>query len=343
MSKNNNIIDINGKRYDAKTGKLLTASVSEAKVTKPAQNMTSSINKPSMHDVVRQPAKSASAHKPIPSKTLMRHAVKKPSKPAKKTIKAQGPSYALDKAPLGDVVVSKSVKSLDHKKLQHAAKIPKSGLITHFSAITSDANLQADSTPLPQTKPIPQTPPPAKTKPQTTSELLEHAIRQANSHEQPPADKPHSRHKRRVRASIASAMAVMLLAFVGYQEIPNLRLNLASAKAGFNASMPSYKPAGYGLGQLSYSPGVVATKFTSNSDERSYTLTQKTSAWNSQALRDNFVTNTSHSYQTVETGGRTIFIYGNGSATWVNGGVWYIIQSDGSLTSHQLVELAKSI
>jgi hypothetical protein len=72
-------------------------------------------------------------------------------------------------------------------------------------------------------------------------------------------------------------------------------------------------------------------------------LTEKTSAWNSATLRDNFVASNAKTYQTVETGGRTIYLYGQNQASWVNGGIWYQVQSNGALSNHQLVELATSL
>ena len=349
MAKNNNIIEINGKRYDAKTGALLAIHSKpthlEPKTT--ANKKPPATKKPSMHDVIRHPAKPAAAHQPTPSKTLMRQAVKKPSPAPKQKLKAQGPSDLSTHASLAEVVVNKSAKSLDKKKLAKASTIPKSHLITHFSATTSDVNSPEPSPTSTKTEmsppiPISHSAKSAKLKPQTTSELLEHAVNNAKSHEEP-APKLHRRGKRRTRAAIASAVAIALFAFVGYQELPTLKFNMASAKAGFGATMPSYKPAGYSLNKLSYSSGVIATKFTSNSDDRSYTLTQKTSNWNSQALKENFVVKTSSNYQVVETGGQTIYLYGSHNATWVNGGVWYIVQGNDTLTNRQLVEIAKSI
>lgn len=298
----------------------------------------------SMHDVARHPAKSAEAHKPKPSKTLMRHAVKKPAAGhAKPKLRVQGPSDVALSDSLASVEIKKSVKKVDHTKFAKASRVPKSSLIAHFGEVTSDAN-----SPIPSPEPVKEAPvKPAlsttrnKSRAKTTAELLDHAIEQANSHEQP-ALKTKKRSKR-PKMALVSVTAVALLAFVGYQELPKLQFNLAAAKAGFGASLPSYQPAGYSVGKLSYSPGVIATKFKSNSDQRSYTLTQKTSSWNSQALKENFVLNTTDKYQVVETGGRTIYLYGNGNATWVNGGVWYIIQSNDSLSNQQLVDVAKSI
>ena len=275
----------------------------------------------------------------------MRHVVKKPTH-SKQQLKAQGSTDQLAVKPMAEVIVPSSAKSLDPKRLKQATKVKQSHLISHFSNITSDLNKQAlaPKPDLPTALMAPQTTPaesdkPAK--PKTTAQLLEHAIKQAKSHEHASVA-PAKHRKKTTRKLVASGVAVLLLTFVGYQELPNMRLQIASAKAGFSASLPDYQPAGYSLGQLQYSPGVVASKFESNSDDRTYTLTQKASSWDSRALRDNYIRPMTDDYQTVESGGQTIYVYNN-NATWVSGGIWYVVQTDGSLSNRQLVELATSI
>jgi hypothetical protein len=72
-------------------------------------------------------------------------------------------------------------------------------------------------------------------------------------------------------------------------------------------------------------------------------LTQTASNWDSQALKENFVATVGKDYQVVQSAGRTIYTYGDNNATWVNGGIWYKIDSAGSLTSVELVDLATSM
>lgn len=123
-----------------------------------------------------------------------------------------------------------------------------------------------------------------------------------------------------------------------------LKLHMASAKAGFAASLPGNKPAGYHLGQLNSSAGVVAMNYKSNSDEdRKFSITQKTSSWDSNTLRDLYVQPADKDYSIVETNGLTVFIYGDNSATWVNNGVWYVVHGNGSLSDNQLLDIAKSL
>jgi hypothetical protein len=90
-------------------------------------------------------------------------------------------------------------------------------------------------------------------------------------------------------------------------------------------------------------PGVVATEFKSNSDDRAYNLTQKQSDWTSRELYDNYVKPLDAKAISAQAGGRTVYFYGDGNATWVNAGIWYLVQSHGSLDNRQLLALAESL
>lgn len=319
------------------------------KHVKPASAVTPvprpAVKKPAASGVARHAAKPAGGHKPVASSTLMRQSVKKPVAATRKHGQAQG-DLSLVKRSETAVLAKKSAGRLDDRRLQKAKRVPKSELIQHFAPLTSDSFVpvqvqpQAAAAPLAAKRPMAAPAPAAK--PKTSADLLERALKNATSHEQ----KSPAKRRRKAGRKTALAGAVLAVAFIGLvssQEISNVRLHIASAKAGFNVGLPDYKPAGFSLGQLNYSPGSAATTFKSNSDQRTYTITQKTSDWDSQSLRDNFVVSQDKNYQTADAGGRTVYVYGNGNATWVNGGIWYVVQSDGSLTSQQLTQLAGSI
>lgn len=183
--------------------------------------------------------------------------------------------------------------------------------------------------------------------------LITNALKNARAHEanQPFAKKPRKRlsHKmgfRRHTARLAMGSAAVLLlgGFFLYQNIPNLSMRLASTQAGFNAQLPGYRPAGFSQDRsVVYSPGKVTVSFRSNSDDRNFQLSQAVSSWNSRALADNYLLKAGTPYQTFETNGKTVYIYGGSNATWVSGGVWYQIEGQSSLSSDQLLKIANSI
>ncbi len=354
MGKNNNIIEINGQRYDIHTGFVVPSpGVKHDKVKPPVATSKIQVRvKPDIHDIVRRPAKHVQAHTPGRAHTLMRNAVKRPG-PDLKQLKAYGPADIRVKQSLPALKVSKSAWSLNTRRLQRAARIAKSQQINHFSAATA-----TEFTPLPaQLNTVARTSQaairnhvlrtPAVTtqddKSTTTAKLLERALEQATSHQQqPPRTVRHKRAKLRNHV-VAGGLVLFLLGGVAIQNLPNIRLQLASAKVGFSASLPDYQPAGFSLGKLNYGTGVVAAQFHSNSDERLYSLVQKRSSWDNPALRDIFVAPIDRNYRTVEAGGRSIYLYGQHNATWINDGIWYVIQANGSLGDRQLIELATSL
>jgi hypothetical protein len=360
VRKKNNIIEINGQRYDATTGALLEQASSHHAKPKPpstakAHSKPAKSTKPT---VTRQPIKISNTHAPKPSRTLMRQAVKKPAPSLKRHLKVQGYTGALIEPSLSSIVATRPVQPLDSKRLRHANKVAKSRLISHFLPPDPNAPIQVPLAPPQPAKAatMPQTPDAAASTHSTkqhrpskhasaTADMLARAIDQATSHEEllPPRPAKHGRAKRNVSIGAAVGLSVLVLGVIVTQNLSNVRLQMASAKAGFNASLPNYKPAGYSLGQLNYSDGVVAAQFRNNSDDLQYSVIQKSSSWNNATLRDTFVTPIDSNYRTIDAGGHTIYLYGERYATWVNDGVWYVIQSNGSLSDRQLVDLATSM
>jgi hypothetical protein len=121
-------------------------------------------------------------------------------------------------------------------------------------------------------------------------------------------------------------------------------MRIAAARAGFDASMPAYKPAGFSFkGPINYSAGQVVVSFNSNTDDRQYSVKQQESSWNSDALLSNFVVANNSQYQTYIDRGRTLYIYDGSNATWVDNGVWYQVEGPSDMTTDQLVRIAASI
>jgi len=132
--------------------------------------------------------------------------------------------------------------------------------------------------------------------------------------------------------------------FLAYQNLPNIAMRVASTRAGLKANLPKYQPAGFSMaGPIEYEPGEVKLSYKSNSDNRSFAVTQKNSAWNSEALLENYIAPTKQPYQTFQANGRTIYIYSDNKATWVDGGVWYTIDGKANLNSDQLLRIANGL
>nr|ALS90253.1 protein of unknown function (DUF4367) [uncultured bacterium] len=79
------------------------------------------------------------------------------------------------------------------------------------------------------------------------------------------------------------------------------------------------------------------------SGDNSYWITQEASDWNSSTLLDQSAEKRGAPTRTIQSKGRTIYIYNDSAATWVNGGVRYEISGNSSLDAGELVSLATSM
>lgn len=372
-----NIIEINGRRYDVVTGRPLGGATDEPPLSttptfpppddpqpktrrvpvQTVQVQPRAVAKPTtkaktrVHDAIRAPKHPAS-HKQQHSKTLMRSAVKKPGQSLKRRAKTQGHLDTLAEKPAARLTAKPSVHRLNSRRLEHAKRTPKSQAVNRFSKV-------AGLTPQPPTQ-VPATVHQAKQphvtaaaankhaakvkQPAGPADLLERALQAATSHEQTFAPaKKRRRPSPLASLSMAAAALVLLIGFVVYQNINSVKINIASSKAGFSAGLPGYQPDGYHLSHINAAPGTVAINYRSNTDSRSYAITEKASHWDSNTLRDSFLASSGQDYQTVESAGRTLFLYGQNAATWVNDGIWYQVQGSGALSNQQLMQLARSL
>lgn len=325
----------------------VSRSTSKAKALAPKTTAASTtvVKKPTMSDVVH-PGSAKHAHHPLQrSQTLMRSTVHKPVASKRPHITAPiDKNGTLVKTP---IPAKLSVSDIDAKRLNHAKAIPKSKLVTRFSN-TGPAYVPIVPTPAIPTYSAP-TMTPAVNSVSHQNDIFTAALHAATSHQQPPVKqhfkKQHKGPVRRILAVSGAALAaVLLIGLVVSQNMTNIRLQLASSKAGFSATVPSNQPSGFGLSNFSAAANQVTAHYTSNSDnDRRFTITEKPSTWDSATLRDSYVKQITQNYQIVEEGGRTIFLYNNDTATWVNGGIWYVISGANSLSNKQLIDLATSM
>ena len=361
------IIILNGQHFNAKTGQAVVAKsgtkaarnvdgilpkhVTGAVLKKPAplrQPLTTVVQKPVM-DMVRTPAADVPKRPLQPGQTLMRRALAKPAPSLKRQTKVLVPNSASAAVTVANLTPKTSVAVVDDKKLQHAQTVSKSNLVSRFSAGASVQTAAVSLSAAASRAVIASQQAAHGLAKQPSLDIFERALAQAHGHqEKTPAHVKktlkRARKGQRLVNVAASALAVLLLAgFIGYQQLPNMKFQYASSQAGFHAALPSYRPAGFALGKLSYTAGAVNVDFHSNSDDRAFAISQKASGWDSQALKENFVASSGQSYHTAEAAGRTIYLYGNNNATWVNGGVWYTVQAGNSLTESQVTALAASM
>ncbi|MDL2342501.1 MAG: hypothetical protein QFB87_05505 [Patescibacteria group bacterium] len=368
MTKHSDTIIINGQHFNARTGLPVTAKPGAAKkvrtvdgilpqhvtatvLAKPVhytQPLKTVVKKPVM-DVTREPARNLPKRSLQPGQTLMRQATAKPAHSLKRHTKVLTANPAKAGVTVAHVTPKTSAAVIDSRKLQHANDVARSKLISRFTEATVVSGPTVRLTAAASHAVVASQQAAYGLAKQPSLDLFERALAKAKSHEQATPKhvkrtlKQASKQQRRLNLAASGLACLLLVAFIAYQNMPNIKFQYASSRAGFHAALPGYRPAGFSVGKLNYQAGTVSVSFHSNSDDRSFAITQKPSGWDSQTLRENFVATNGQQYHTAEAGGRTIYLYGDSNATWVNGGVWYQVTTAGSLNERQLTQLASSM
>jgi hypothetical protein len=337
MTKTTTIV-INGHLYDAVTGKPVTVATPQA--TKHAPLPPSSMRafsdigpsspvlvKAVQHAHSAQPVAQAMHRRPQKSETLYRKALKKPV--------AELPSASLDsrQLPGRSPLISKFGPNITvHPELSKKAK-PADEPITPAQVHPTVARVMQKTAPVPQLN---------------GKELKEQLIKErlAEVGDKPKKDKKRGLFSRKPRlaAVLTTSLALLVLGgYLTYMNLPMISMKVAASRAGVSATLPSYRPDGYGLnGPITYAPGEVTINYKSNTNDNNFKITQKPSNWDSQGLLDNYVTRQTENYLTFQESGVTVYTFGN-HAAWVNGGIVFTLDGNASLSSDQVLRLAKSM
>lgn len=357
MGHTKTIIELNGKRYDAISGTLLDSPTDgHATHDSAVHHVPVRVHKPS----ARPSGRHVVHHTPQRSKTLMRHAVKKPVFQVSSAIVEQETT---------EQAMLRVNEQLIAERLARAKQIHKNKLVNRFGQSGAPVFVKKVE-PLP-VKPAPHAksghnPKPATKRPASgvsvqhhthhtrhVESVLAEGLRKASSFDHSTHHKQPKRHRLARKLGVssktanlgASVTALLLLAgFTYYQNVPNLAMRTAASKAGIQASLPAYHPSGFSMsGPIEYAPGRVTVSFRSNSDSREYKVIQQVSNWNSEALLGNYVAKNYRNYQSYRQGDRTVYIYEGANASWVEDGIWYQISGKSALNSEQLLNIAASM
>lgn len=339
MSKHH--INLNGNIYDTRTGKIIQKAVSPPDVVQ--RPSIDGFQRPKSSSQAR-PHQPQHAKKPLgKSQTLMRHAVDKPTKQSTEALKPTSNA-------------SKPIFNI--KRFERAQKTPKSSLIQKFQNRANEQPLPApkvptkESTAIESIQPAPTNQPLKNLtpKPQKKS-LAEAALERANAHEQPEhaiskwasIKQRLSTMPRSVTFGTAGLIGIAVLSVGWYLSLPNISMQLAANRSGIDATIPSYQPSGYQLNRsIEYEPGKIQLHYNTLTDNRSFSIKKAKTDRTSEHLRQ-YVTEHTDTHQAINHKGKTIFVYGNGNAMWIDGGIHYTIQGAYSLNSDQLIRLVESL
>lgn len=359
-------IEINGKLYDAVTGEPLNVPKNTTKAkpeTKPSlqnRRFIDGVQKPANKaNHLKAPAKKSSA-KPaattVTAKTVSTAKTKKSSRTAAPSMKRQPKkSQTLHRrsvnrpekkvAPPAAKNTEKKTKrestpqierKVDDSRLDKARSVQRSSSISRFATEEKKREVKKET----PKRPVPQ--------------LHHHVTAAREVHHQQQIDKRHhgnmatrkaAKPKRRLAgAGTTVLVAILLVGYVTYLNVPSISMKVAGHRAGFAASLPK-APAGYSLnGPITSSSGLVTVDFKSNTDQRYFALRQQPSNWDSQALLENEVIKNHDDYVTYQDRGLTIYVYDGSNASWINGGKLFTLKSDNAqLTVDQILSIAGSM
>lgn len=160
-------------------------------------------------------------------------------------------------------------------------------------------------------------------------------------HQQQEQKKGFFKRRGIVMAASLAVVSVCLLGYLVYLNLPDLSVRVAAMQSGIENAYPSYVPTSYRLqGLVKEENGTITMNFVKD-DQDKFTLIEKKSSWDSNAVLTNFVKEHWGDNYTVAKGqGLLVYISGS-NAVWVNGGVLYEIQDDsGSLSTDDLHDIA---
>lgn len=335
-----NTIIINGKVYDAISGLPVAApdpiAPAKRKVVKSSGHAFSDIGPAvalNTNPSARQGTRAASIHQTVKkSQTLRRDGVKAPV----------AESHSLRRKPqLGHVAKSPHIsrfsthakpKPVEHKVAESVEKpvVSHAVLRAHQTAAKPSAPERLSSRALKE-------------------KLIAERLAAVNTDISAGNDRATRRSlfngKPRLASMVTACFALVILgAYLTYLNMPNLSVRVAASQAGIAASFPEYRPDGYRFaGPVAFAPGQVSMTFQANGGDHSYTITEQSSSWDSQAVYDNLVAKASDGgYITNSQQGLTVYTYGN-KAAWVNGGILYTVDGDAPLSNEQLLNIAGSL
>jgi hypothetical protein len=139
----------------------------------------------------------------------------------------------------------------------------------------------------------------------------------------------------------AALLAITIMGgIVWLQNSPKLAFRNDAAQAGIDASLPTYIPSSYHQnGAVAVSPGQLTLNFASPSSSQPLRIIQRSSGWDTNALRENYIDQQTASYVAAQGQGLTIYLYGD-QADWINHGVWYQLSGTSNLARDDILKIA---
>jgi hypothetical protein len=182
-------------------------------------------------------------------------------------------------------------------------------------------------------------------------EVKEFAISQAIEKSREESKKSRGIHrksffarKKFISFSMVFAVAIFGVGYLTYINLPDIASRITAFQSGMAVETPAYIASGYSPKGLAYFDGK-NVNFEYKKGDSNYKVQQSQSGWDSSALLQNYVTKKwSEDYSTTYSNGLTIYSNRRGESVWVNNGKLYKVEVSGNkISDEEIRKIATSL
>ena len=314
-------IIINGKKYDAITGKLLSAP----------KNNCSIKNKDISKYVTVPKRQGVSLHQDeMISQFKRRHDYQEAILRAREVKETQQDRILISRFSKN----SKIISPISKEQIKEAEKIAP--FEEHPLAKKANEELRAKK---------------AQKQEISNQEVKEFAISQAIKKSREESKKSRGIHqksffarKKFISFSMGFAVAIFGVGYLTYVNLPDIASRITAFQSGMAVETPAYIASGYSPKGLAYFDGK-NVNFEYKKGDSNYKVQQSQSGWDSSALLQNYVTKKwSEDYSTTYSNGLTIYSNRRGESVWVNNGKLYKVEVSGNkISDEEIRKIATSL
>ena len=185
----------------------------------------------------------------------------------------------------------------------------------------------------------------------SNQEVKEFAISQAIEKSRKESKKSRGIHRKNffvrkkfISFSMGFAVAMFGIGYLTYVNLPDIASRITAFQSGVAVETPAYIASGYSPKGLAYFDGK-NVNFEYKKGDSNYKVQQSQSGWDSSALLQNYVTKKwSEDYSTTYSNGLTIYSNRRGESVWVNNGKLYKVEVSGNkISDEEIRKIATSL
>ncbi len=185
----------------------------------------------------------------------------------------------------------------------------------------------------------------------SNKEVKEFAISQAIEKSREESKKSRGIHrksfftrKKFISLSMGFAVTIFGVGYLTYVNLPDIASRITAFQSGMAVETPAYIASGYSPKGLAYFDGK-NVNFEYKKGDSNYKVQQSQSGWDSSALLQNYVTKKwSEDYSTTYSNGLTIYSNHRGESVWVNNGKLYKVEVSGNkISDEEIRKIATSL